>query len=121
MEKENELLNTVLKTIDFDLIKDVLVKPLEPIMVTKEIDEQVPNGLTDEEGFNLYDTVKKTVEVESDFAKGVVLSLPIDCGMTEFKYKPGSIVAYNKRMAKYYDLYKDSQLVKPYDIVSVYR
>ena len=118
MNTEDKVLETVIEAIGYDMLKDVLVKPLEPIMVTKEVTEQIPNGLTDDDGFNLYDTEVKEVEVESDFAKGVVLALPID-GVFELKYKPGDVVVYNKKMAKYFDLYKDSQLVKPYDLVAM--
>ena len=43
-----------------------LVKPLDPIMVTKEITEQIPTGDKDEEGYNKYETKTETKEVESE-------------------------------------------------------
>ena len=114
------------------MLKDVLVKPLEPVMVTKEITEQIPTGEVDEDGFNKYDTQTETKEVESEYSTGVVLKIPT-C-LTECEYKVGQFlfkkqqpsqlpigdtIVYNKKFAKDFDLFKDSQLVKPYDIIAV--
>ena len=100
---EDKVLETVVNGIKYTMLKDVLVKPLEPVMVTKEITEQIPTGEVDEDGFNKYDTQTETKEVESEYSTGVVLKIPT-C-LTEF--------------AKDFDLFKDSQLVKPYDIIAV--
>ena len=111
----DKVLETVISGIEYTFTKDILVKPLEPIMVTKEYEEQIPTGETDEEGFNKYEVKKHTKEVESDFAKGIVLSVPTTDGIT---FQPGDTVIYPKKFAKDFDLFKDSQLVKPYDIVA---
>ena len=100
---EDKVLETVVNGIKYTMLKDVLVKPLEPVMVTKEITEQIPTGEVDEDGFNKYDTQTETKEVESEYSTGVVLK----------------IIVYNKKFAKDFDLFKDSQLVKPYDIIAV--
>ena len=39
--------------------------------------------------------------------------------LTDVKFKVGDTVAYNKKFAMYFDLVKDTQLVKPYDIIAV--
>lgn len=111
----NEVLETVIEGIEYTFEKDILVKPLEPVMITKEYEEQIPTGEQDEEGFNKYETKKHTKEVESDFAKGIVLAVPttVDCLI-----KVGEIIVYPKKFAKDFDLFKDSQLVKPYDVVA---
>lgn len=70
---EDKVLETVVNGITWNMLKDVLVKPLAPIMVTKEFTEQIPNGKVDENGFNEYDTQTETKEVESDWATGIVL------------------------------------------------
>ena len=58
----------------------------------------------------------KTLLVEqSDFAKGIVLSIPIG---TDSTIKVGDTIVYPKKFAKDFDLFKDSQLVKPYDVVA---
>lgn len=114
---EDKVLETVVNGIKWEVLKDVLVKPLPAVMVTKEFTEQVPNGKVDEDGFNEYDTKTETKEVESDWATGIVLQIPSH--LTDVKFKVGDTVAYNKKFAMYFDLVKDTQLVKPYDIIAV--
>lgn len=114
---EDKVLETVVNGITWNMLKDVLVKPLAPIMVTKEFTEQIPNGKVDENGFNEYDTQTETKEVESDWATGIVLKIPTN--ITDPQFKVGDTIAYNKKFAMYFDLVKDIQLVKPYDIVAV--
>ena len=113
---EDKVLETVVNGITWNMLKDVLVKPLAPIMVTKEFTEQIPNGKVDENGFNEYDTQTETKEVESDWATGIVLKIPTN--ITDPQFKVGDTIAYNKKFAMYFDLVKDTQLVKPYDIVA---
>lgn len=114
---EDKVLETVLNRLNYKFFKDVLVKPLEPTMVTKEVIEQIPTGERDEDGFNKYETKTETKEVESDWATGIVLAIPT-C-MTEPEFKVGDKVVYNKKFVKDFDLFKDSQLVKPFDVVAV--
>lgn len=114
---EDKVLETVINGIKWNVLKDVLVKPLPAIMVTKEFTEQIPNGKVDEEGFNEYDTKTEVKEVESDWATGIVLQVPSN--LTDTQYKVGDTIVYNKKFAMYFDLVKDTQLVKPYDIVAV--
>ena len=111
----DKVLETVVEGIEFAFEKDILVKPLEPVMITKEYEEQIPTGEKDEEGFNKYEVKKHTKEVESDFAKGIVLAVPT---AVETLVQIGDTVVYPKKFAKDFDLFKDSQLVKPYDIVA---
>lgn len=114
---EDKVLETVVNGIKWNMLKDVLVKPLPAITVTKEFTEQIPNGKVDKDGFNEYDTKTETREVKSDWATGIVLQIPSN--MTDAQYKVGDTIAYNKKFAMYFDLIKDTQLVKPYDIVAV--
>lgn len=114
---EDKVLETVVNGINWNMLKDVLVKPLAPIMVTKEFTEQIPNGKVDENGFNEYDTQTETKEVESDWATGIVLKIP--ASITDPQFKVGDTIAYNKKFAMYFDLVRDTQLVKPYDIIAV--
>lgn len=114
---EDKVLETVVNGITWNMLKDVLVKPLAPIMVTKEFTEQIPNGKVDENGFNEYDTKTETKEVESDWATGIVLKIPTN--LTGPQFKVGDTIVYNKKFAMYFDLLKDTQLVKPYDVIAV--
>lgn len=79
---EDKVLETVVNGLEYSFEKDILVKPLAPIMVTKEYTEQIPTGEKDEEGFNKYEVKTHTKEVESDFAKGIVLSIPTGADST---------------------------------------
>ena len=90
---EDKVLETVVNGITWNMLKDVLVKPLAPIMVTKEFTEQIPNGKVDENGFNEYDTQTETKEVESDWATGIVLKIPPN--ITDPQFKVGDTIAYN--------------------------
>ena len=111
----DKVLETVIEGIEFTFEKDILVKPLEPVMITMEYEEQIPTGEQDEEGFNKYEVQKHTIEVESDFAKGIVLAIPTS---VESSVSVGEIIVYPKKFAIEFDLFKDSQLVKPYDVVA---
>ena len=55
LEMGNTPLDTVIKSLEYAPVKDILVKPLDPIKVTKEIVEQVPTGERDEDGFEKYE------------------------------------------------------------------
>lgn len=114
---EDKVLETVVNGLKYSVLKDVLVKPLEPIMVTKEITESVPTGEVDEEGYNKYEVKTETKEVESEFGTGIVLQIPESITAPEFKV--GDTVVYNKKFAKDFDLFKDSQLIKSYDVIAV--
>jgi len=119
---EDKVLESVISEINYTFEKDVLVKPLEAVMVKKEVTEPELTGEKDEEGNDLYEQKTKVKEVESDFAKGIVLAIPISYNVMADELKTlklGDTVVYNKRFAKDFDLYRDSQLVKSYDIVAI--
>ena len=115
--KENELLAEVIAGIKYIPTNTILVKPLEPVMISKDITTMEPTGEKDEDGVEMFDTQTETKEVESEYSTGVVLKIPT-C-LTECEYKVGDTIVYNKKFAKDFDLFKDSQLVKPYDIIAV--
>lgn len=113
---EDKVLETVVSSVKFTFEKDFLVKPLEPTMIKRKYTEQIPNGKKDEEGNNLYDTKEVVKEEESDFEKGIVISIPT---VYDGSITCGNIVVYPKKFAKEFDLFKDSKLVKPYDIIAI--
>lgn len=113
---EDKVLETVVNSVKFTFEKDFLVKPLEPTMIKRKYTEQVHNGKKDEEGNNLYDTKEVVKEEESDFEKGIVISIPT---VYDGSITCGNIVVYPKKFAKEFDLFKDSKLVKTYDIVAI--
>ena len=119
LSMEDKLLETVINGLEYTFTKDVLVKPLPPVKVSKEITEQIPTGKKDENGYQLYDTKTEVKEVDSEWAIGIVLSLPTDIAVDNVPFKVGDKVVYNKKFAKDFDLFKDSQLVKNYDIIAL--
>lgn len=117
---EDKVLETVVNSLEYEFEKDVLVKPLEPVMVKKDITEQVPTGEKDENGFETYETKTETKDVESEFSKGIILAMPhsVKALPETPNYNIGDTVVYVSKFAKDFDLYKNSQLVKPYDVIA---
>ena len=113
---EDKVLETVVNGIKYTFFKDVMVKPLAIKMISKEVVTQVPTKEVDEDGFNKYDTVTEVKEVESIYGTGIVLSIP---GGVDTSFKVGDTVVYNRRHAIDFDLFKDSQLIRPYDIIAI--
>ena len=127
---QSQLVEDIAKKISYEFSKDFLVKPLEPVMVQKQFDKPVATEAApkaDENGVEAvdYDKVETEVkEVESDFRKGVVIKVPFEYKQTmaDDKYpsmpiEPGNIIIYPARSGKWFDLLKDTQPVRFYDIV----
>ena len=118
---EDKVLETVLEGLKYIPLKDVLIKPLPPIKLTKEVTEAVGTGEKDVDGYEKFDTKTETKEVESEWREGIVLALPNSEQMKEAcekDFKVGDTIVYNKKFAKEFDLFKDSILVKAYDIIA---
>lgn len=54
--EDKELLNTVLSKLEFQFIKDILVKPLPEEYIEKEITKPINTGETDENGYQITDS-----------------------------------------------------------------
>ena len=117
----DKILDTVVEGLPYEFKKDILVKPLPTVKITKEITEQVPTGEKDEEGFEKYDTQITSKEIESDLAKGIIIALPNDkiLEANQLTLNLGDTIIYPKKFAKEFDLFKDSMLVKPYDVIAI--
>ena len=109
-----------------------LVKPLDPIKVKKEF-TKLPNDkkpVKDKNGIEAVDVKDSDIETEvkevnSDFRKAVVLTIP---GSYERACKEGSslqrvnvgdIVIYKEGHSAWFDLIKDTQLLRIYDVIAV--
>ena len=112
---EDKVLESVVNALEFKTTKDVLVKPLEPIMVEKHV--AVGTGEKDVDGYEKMITEKQTVE--SDFEEGLILCMPCDVLNSLLPFSVGDKVLYTKKFAKSFDVFKDSKLIKPYDIVAI--
>lgn len=132
---QSELANSVAEKIPYEFIDSFLVKLLDPIKVKKEF--QVPVSKDDKpkkdkngiEAVDFEETKTEVKEVDSDYRKGVVLKVPYSytAQLTDEKLsyiptiKVGDIVLFRDVATRYFDLLKDSKLIKQYDIVAIER
>jgi len=117
-----EMAKVISAGLEYLMTKDVLVKPLEVVKVQKQFEEPIVDKRTKKDGLDVNDYSKTrtvTKEVESNFKKGIVLSIPTCLKEIKQDFEVGDIVIFPKKFAIEYDLFKDSLLVKPYDIVAV--
>ena len=115
------------KQIKYSFLDFFLVKPLDPIKVTKEFSKPVPTGTPakDENGIEAqdFDSVETEVkEVDSDYRRGIVLKRPLyyenstdDRGLAEINI--GDTVLFRDTAGLRFDLLKDSRLLRQYDIL----
>lgn len=120
---------TVSEGIDYEFLDNFLVKLCEPVKVKKEFNTPVETSETDEDGVKVknYDDVATEVkEVESDFRMGVVLKVPTkykvwmnDEKIFAHPINVGDIIVFRVGSVQYFDLFKDSAMVAPYNIIAV--
>lgn len=113
------------------MLDNFLVKPLDPIMVKKEYTKPVDCDAEAEKDANGVEAIDykvetETKEVEADFQKAVVLKVPASYKnqVANQKYPQpsveiGDIIVYRGRYTVYFDILKDTQLVRAYDIVAI--
>lgn len=120
---------TVSEGIHYTFLDNFLVKLCEPIMVKKEFNTPVEKSETDDDGMTVkeYDDVATEVkEVESDYKKGIVLKVPTkyqewinDEKIFAHPIKVGDTIIFRSGAVTYFDLFKDSVMVAPYNIIAV--
>lgn len=126
---QSQLANDVSAKIPYEFADHFLVKPLDKIMVKKEVTTLPENNpVKDSEGIEATEGEPKTEvkEVESDFKKGVILKLPAsyhpDTNETLRglqRYKVGDVIVYKHGNTTGFDLVKDSRLIKLYNIIAI--
>lgn len=119
---DQTLAESLTNNIKFNFVRYFLVKPLPLDKVEKEFSIPVASKepIKDDCGIEAkdYDAVKKEIRtVDSDWRKGVVLKVPVEYN-SKMSIDVGDTIVYNARSGIFFDLYKDSQLVAAYDIVS---
>ena len=125
MIDQSQLAQSVSEKIPYDFTEFILVKPLDKIMVKKEVTE-LPNTkpVKDADGVEAVEGEPKTEvkEVESDYQQGVVIKIPSTYKETDNKLmsvKIGDIILYKPTRTMPFDLLKDSRLIRYFDIVAV--
>lgn len=128
---QSGLAESVAKNIKYSFLDYFLVKPLDPIKVTKEFSKPVSTGTPkkDENGVEAqdFDDVETEVkEVDSDFRKGVVVKLPMYYQEPVDPEHPtmrpicvGDVVVFREAAGIRFDLLKDSRLLRQYDILGI--
>ena len=117
--EDKALLDTVLSKLEFQFCKDMLVKPMPDEYVEKENEKPINTGETDENGYQITDSETVTEKVPTVFKQGIVLAIPAGYQWPDENNHPevGDIVAYPRKSSIDFDLFKDSQLVNPYNVV----
>lgn len=127
---QTPLAESVAKNIKYDFFDYFLIKPLDPIKVTKEFSKPVSTGtpVKDANGVEAqdFDNVETEVkEVDSDYRKGVVIKRPLyyeSPNAQDGAYKTievGDVVIFREAAGLRFDLVKDSRLIRLYDILGV--
>lgn len=124
---QSVLAEDVASKIPYEFFDFFLVKPLDPIKVKKEFSKPIPTGTPSEDANGIkaqdFDDVEVEVkEVDSDYRRGIVLKRPLyyekaseDFGISEIKV--GDTVLFRDAAGAYFDLLKDSKLLRQYDII----
>ena len=129
MIDQSVLAESIAEKIKYKFLDYFLIKPLDPIKVTKEFSKPVSTGTpaADENGIEAQDfeNVETEVkEVNSDYRKGIVIKLPMyyetDENENSHKYiAVGDVVIFRDAAGLRFDLLKDSRLLRQYDILGV--
>ena len=127
MIDQSQLAEDVSSKIKYDFLDYFLVKPLEPVKVTKTFSKPVSTGTPqkDAEGIEAvdFDNVETEVkEVNSDYRRGIVLKRPLyyngsDVIGTSQEIKVGDVVIFRDAAGLAFDLLKDSKLLRQFDII----
>lgn len=135
MEKEVNIDQSLLaedlsNKIKIEFVDCFLVKPLDKIKVKKEFSKPVSTDKAkkDKNGIEAvdYDKVETEVkEVDSDFREGVVLKVPYsyqqymnDPKLSPMSINVGDTIIYRDMAGKFFDLLKDTQIIKSFDIIA---
>ena len=123
---QSVLAEDVAEKIKYNFFDFFLVKPLDPVKVTKEFSKPVPTGTPVEDANGIkaqdFDDVETEVkEVDSDYRRGVVIKRPLyyedEDTSRMYDIKIGDIVIFRDTAGMRFDLLKDSRLLRQYDIL----
>lgn len=124
---QSVLAEDVAKQIKYEFRDFFLIKPLDPVKVKKEFNTPVAKGdVKKDDGLEVqdFDEVKTEVkEVDSDYRRGIVLKRPVWYPAEEIKENEiiniGDVILFKDTAGMFFDLVKDSKLIRLYDIIAV--
>jgi hypothetical protein len=124
---QSPLAESVAENIKYDFFDFFLIKPLDPVKVTKEFSKPVTTGTPAKDANGVeaqdFDNVETEVkEVNSDYRRGIILKRPLyyensDLIGTKSELKIGDVVIFRDPAGLRFDLLKDSRLLRMYDIL----
>lgn len=122
-EQDQALLNSVLAKLDWSFVRYMLIKPLDDVMVEKTITVPVDTDQRDEHGVLKYETKEEIKTVPANFKRGIVLAVPASYEWPSGFEPPkaGDTIAYSRKGLVTFDLFKDAELVNPYEMVAIIR
>lgn len=128
---QSVLAEDVASKIPYEFRDFFLIKPLDPVKVKKEfstpvVKENTATSVKDDIEAQDYDEVKTEIkEVDSDYRRGIVLKSPVWYPTEEMKenevINTGDVVLFKDTAGMFFDLVKDSKIIRLYDIVAVER
>lgn len=126
MIDQSVLAEDVAGKIKYEFRDFFLVKPLDPVKVKKEFSTPVDTTIKKDDGLEVQEFTevsKEVKEVDSDYRRGIVLKRPVWYPAEEMKeneiIKVGDVVLFRDTAGAFFDLVKDSKLIRLYDIVAV--
>jgi hypothetical protein len=113
-----EMAQDLSKKVPYEPADDrILVKPLKPVMLTKEFPIQPKEEPKDLEGIPEATQYEKR-KVEANTSKGVIIKLGVDyVNMLNCPYEVGDIVCYPRNAGIPFELFKDSRMLRKYEIL----
>ena len=131
MIDQSVLAEDVASKIPYSFRDFFLVKPLDPVKVKKEfstpvVKENAATSVKDDIEAQDYDEVKTEIkEVDSDYRRAIVLKTPVWYPTEDMKENEiiniGDVVLFKDTTGSFFDLVKDSKIIRLYDIVAVER
>ena len=116
------LANAISSKVKYDFAKHILIKPLEVEKVYKTLTVPEDSGEKDEEGEPIMQMTIKQVETESILRTGVIVSIPANLKSNDNKWAGmefviGDVIVFPKNRMIDFDLFKDTALVEPFDVI----
>ncbi len=126
MQEKKTILESVQEGINFQPIDDrILVKPLKAVKVKKKvnvpIDDKgkiVPDK--DIDPTKHYETKSITRSLDSNMTKGLVLKIGKTGSITNIPFKEGDTIVYPTQAGMDFELFKDTRLLKRYEIMGLW-
>jgi hypothetical protein len=123
IESDKILLKEVTDNIPYEVVRHLLVKPLEIKLVNKLTNSIIPDKFEDiiaEDGTKHSIPMSEAKEelVESMWIEAIILQIPPITPDSNFKntYSVGDKVVVNRRSLIPFDLHKTTAFINPYDI-----